>query len=163
MANIILKQPTLNDYNLSIRDLHDKIDDVIKKRDIKPAIKKYVDIYEQSTQASATSEQQQYYNVPEFNEQLIDNLTNEGNIIYNKRYKQETYLNNALFYILWNYKGWQVKIYAYGFKPSNYTYVEQLGNLYFVSNKWFILFKCEPFNITQFNKLVDVIYYDEDN
>jgi len=39
--------------------------------------------------------------------------------------------------------------------------VEQLGNLYFSADEWFVLFRTEPFNINQFYKLVDVIYYNE--
>jgi hypothetical protein len=53
---IILKQPTLNEYNLSLRDLHDNLDDVIKRRHIKPKIKNLINIYEQSTQAPTNDE-----------------------------------------------------------------------------------------------------------
>ena len=53
----MLKPTPLNEYNLNIKDLHDNLDNVIKKRYIKPAIKKYVDIYEQSTQPSTSEEE----------------------------------------------------------------------------------------------------------
>jgi hypothetical protein len=98
------------------------------------------------------------YITPQFTDELINELTNDKNIIYNKNYKPKTYLNNALFYMLWKYKEREVKIYAYGYKPNNYKYVEQLGNLYFSANEWFVLFRTEPFNINQFYKLVDIIY-----
>ena len=94
---ITLNQATLNAFNLGLNDLDNKLNDVIKKRTITPTLKKDIDIYEQSTQASTTDK----YNVPEFNEELINNLTNDNNIIYNKKHKQETYLNNALFYMLY--------------------------------------------------------------
>jgi hypothetical protein len=102
------------------------------------------------------------YNMPLFNDELINDLTNDRDIIYNKNYRQDTYLNNALFYMLWKYNGREVKIYAYGYRPTNYKYVEQLGNLYFSSNEWIVLFGTAPFNIQQFYKLVDIIYYNEE-
>ena len=54
---IMFKPAPLNEYNLNIKDLHDNLDNVIKKRNIKPAIKQYVDIYEQSTQPSTSEEE----------------------------------------------------------------------------------------------------------
>ena len=154
---ITLNPATLNTFNLGLNDLDNKLNDVIKKRTITPTLKTYIDIYEQSTHASTTDQ----YNIPEFNEELINNLTNDNNIIYNKKHKQETYLNNALFYMLYTKNGRTVKINAYGYKPPNYKYIEQLGNLYFVSCEWFILFKTDPFNINQFYKLTDIIYNNE--
>jgi len=53
---ITLKPATLNDYNLSLKTLHDNLNHVISKKGktIKPSIKNLIDIYEQSTQASTT-------------------------------------------------------------------------------------------------------------
>ena len=97
------------------------------------------------------TEENDYY-TPEFKDELIECLTNDKHIIYNKYYKQDTYLNKALFYMLWNYNGREVKIYAYGHRPHNHKYVEQLGNLYFSADEWFVLFRTEPFNRSQFYK-----------
>lgn len=157
--NPIINQPKLSEYNVKIKDLEYNLYDAIKKKDVKPAIKKYIDIFEQSTSASNTTEQDTY-KPPQFNDAIIDNLECEKDIIYNKNYKQETYLKNALFYIKWHNQNKEVKIYAYGYKPSNYKYIQQLGNLYFSSNDFFILFRCEPFNTKQFYKLMDIIYND---
>ena len=58
MTAIITETPNntlkLNSYNLNT--LHNNISDVIQKKQIKPSIKKLMDIYEQSTQASTDEE-----------------------------------------------------------------------------------------------------------
>jgi len=54
--NNVIKKAPLNDYNLKLKTLHDNINDVIQKKSVKPSIKKLIDIYEQSTQASTTKE-----------------------------------------------------------------------------------------------------------
>ena len=74
-----LKQTPLNEFNLSLKTLHDNLNDVIQKKSVKPSIKKLMDIYEQSTQA--TTADGETYNAPEFNSELIDDLTNEKHII----------------------------------------------------------------------------------
>ena len=134
-----LKQTTLNSFNLGLQDLNDTLNYVIKNKGIKQEIKKHIDIHEQSTQASLT-EEQHLYNIPEFSEDLINNLNNEGNIIYNKDHKEDAYLNKALFYMPWTDNGRTVKLYAYGYKPTNYKHIKQLGNLYFGCSDWFVLF-----------------------
>ena len=101
------------------------------------------------------------YEVQEFNEDIINNLENETEFIYNKNYKQETYFNQPLFYINYNFNNKNVVLYAYGYKPANYKYVDNLGNLYFFSNTPFSLFRCEPFNTKQFYKIMDIIYNNE--
>lgn len=53
---LTLKPAELNTFNLSLKTLHDNINDVIQKKHIKPSIKKLMDIYEQSTQATTTDE-----------------------------------------------------------------------------------------------------------
>ena len=111
----------------------------------------------------ANTEEQHLYNIPEFTADLINNLTNEGEIIYNKNHKDDTYLNNALFYMLWTNHGRTVKLYAYGYKPTNYKHIKQLGNLYFGCSDWFVLFTIDPFNSNEFHKLTDIIYYHPEN
>lgn len=160
---ITLKPATLNDYNLSLKTLHDNLDHVISKKGktIKPSIKNLIDIYEQSTQASTTDNNK--YTVPEFNDGLIDDLTSDEHIIYNKQFKQETYLNQPLFYINYNYNNKTNTLYAHGHRPDNYKFIDKLGNLYLCSNKPFYLTGCEPFKHEQFYKLMYIIYYDEND
>jgi hypothetical protein len=163
--NNVIKKAQLTTDNLNFVNLTNNIKECLKHnkqpKQIKPAIKNLMDKYEHTETDSTRDTETDSYYIPEFNDDLINVLTNNKDIIYNKNYKQETYLNNALFYMLWRYEEREVKIYAYGYRPTNYKYVEQLGNLYFSANEWFILFRTEPFNIQQFYKLVDVIYYNE--
>jgi hypothetical protein len=159
--NNVIKKAQLTTDNLNFVNLTNNIKECLKRKQIKPAIKNLMDKYEHTETDSTRDTETDYYNIQEFKDELIECLTNDKHIIYNKYYKQDTYLNKALFYMLWNYNGREVKIYAYGHKPNNYKYVEQLGNLYFSANEWFVLFRTEPFNINQFYKLVDTIYYNE--
>ena len=154
-----LKQAPLNEFNLSLKTLQDNLNDVIQKKSVKPSIKKLMDIYEQSTQA--TTADGETYNAPEFNSELIDDLTNEEHIIYNKKFKQETYLNHPLFYINYTYNNKTVKLNIYGYKPEDYKFIDKIGNLYIASNKPFYLIGCEPFKPEEFYKLMYIIYYDE--
>ena len=94
--NPIINQPKLSEYNVKIKDLEYNLYDAIKKKDVKPAIKKYIDIFEQSTSASNTTEQETY-KPPQFNDDIIDNLECEKDIIYNTNYKQETCLQMRYF------------------------------------------------------------------
>ena len=112
---------------------------------------------DQSTQASICYGLTAYM-VPEFSDELINDLTNENDIIFNKNYKQETYKNNALFYIYLTYKGRTVKLYAYGYKPEGFKNIDNLGNLYFVCAEWFILDIFNPLTQGQFYKLTPIIY-----
>ena len=57
--------------------------------------------------------------------------------------------------MLWTDNGRTVKLYAYGYKPTNYKHIKHLGNLYFGCNEWFILFTNE------FHKLTEIIYYEQ--
>ena len=77
---IILKPATLNEYNLSLKDLHDDLNDVIKRRHIKPKIKKLINIYEQSTQAPTNDETETITSEPITNptKQLIRFLINRN-------------------------------------------------------------------------------------
>ena len=118
-----------------------------------------MDIYEQSTQA--TTADGETYNAPEFNSELIDDLTNEEHIIYNRKFKQETYLNQPLFYINYTYNNKTVKLNIYGYKPEDYKFIDKIGNLYIASNKPFYLIGGEPFKPEEFYKLMYIIYYDE--
>jgi len=157
--NITLKKAPLNELNLGLNTLNDKLNDAIQKKSVKPSIRKLINIYEQSTQAS--TEDGETYNAPEFNSELIDDLTNEEHIIYNRNFKQETYLNQPLFYINYTYNNKIIKLYAHGHKPDNYKFIDNLGNLYLCSNKPFYLIGCEPFKPEEFYKLMYIIYYDE--
>ena len=163
--NNVIKKAHLTTDNLNYVNLTNNINECLKNnkqtKQIKPAIKKLMDKYECTETESTKDTETDYYNIPEFSDGLIECLKSDKNIIYNQYYKQDTYLNKALFYMLWNYNGRSVKIYSYGYRPNNYKYVEQLGNLYFCANEWFILCETEPFNINQFYKLVDIIYNNE--
>ena len=122
-----------------------------------------MDIYEQTTTASAedqtgAEEEENNYVIPEFSNVLIDDLTNDKEIIYNKHYKQDTYKGKALFYINWTKRGRTVRLNAYGYKPDGYKHIENLGNLYFASEKWFVLMGISPLTIEQFYKLTNTIY-----
>ena len=145
---IVLKQPTLNEYTLNAHELNENLNHVIKHKNIKPSIKKIIELYEQSTRASITEDST--YKIPEFNNELIDYLTNDEHIIYNKHYKQETYLNQPLFYINYTYRNKTIAIYAHGHKPDNYKFIDNLGNLYLCSNKPFYFTGCEPLNTNIF-------------
>ena len=92
------------------------------------------------------------YEVQKFNDDIINNLENETDFIYNNNYKQETYFNQPLFYINYNVNNKNIVLYAYGYKPSNHSYIDNLGNLYVCSNTPFILCRCEPFTTKQFYK-----------
>ena len=100
-----------------------------------------------------------FYIVPEFNDALIKDLTNDKDIIYNKNYKPETYKNDALFYIKLTHGGRTVILTAYGYKPHGYKHIDNLGNMYFVSNDWFIMSSFNPFTQAQFYKLMATMYY----
>ena len=156
-----LNKPPLNEFNVSLNTLQDNLNDVIQKKSVKPSIKKLIDIYEQSTQASTADGET--YNTPEFNSELIDDLTNEEHIIYNKKFKQETYLNQPLFYINYTHNNKVIALNVYGYKPDNYKFIDKLGNLYIASNKPFYLIGCEPFKQEYFYKLMYIIYYDEND
>ena len=99
--------------------------------------------------------------MPEFNIELIDDLTNEEQIIYNKQFKQETHLNQPRFYVNYTYNNKTATLYAHGYKPKKYKFIGNLGNMYVCSNKPFRLTGCEPFKHEQFYKLMYIIYYDE--
>ena len=77
---ILLKPATLNEYNLSLRDLHEDLNDVIKRRCIKPKIKNLINIYEQSTQAPTSDETETITSEPATNptKQLIKFLINRN-------------------------------------------------------------------------------------
>jgi len=158
---IVLKQPTLNEYTLNAHELNENLNHVIKHKNIKPSIKKIIELYEQSTRASITEDST--YKIPEFNNELIDYLTNDEHIIYNKHYKQETYLNQPLFYINYTYRNKTIALYAHGHKPDNYKFIDNLGNLYLCSNKPFYFTGCEPFKHEHFLKLMHIIYYNDND
>ena len=99
------------------------------------------------------------YVIPEFSDELIYDLTDENGIIYNTNHKQETYKNNALFYIYLTHKGRTVKLYAYGYnKPEGYKHIDNLGNMYFVCDDWFLMSSFNPFTKEQFYKLMFMLY-----
>ena len=165
-----LKRPTLTGHNVAMRDFYDEINETIKNKnkhknkDIEE-IKdfKEMNIYEQTTTATTedqtgAEEEDNLYVIPEFSNVLIDDLNNDNDIIYNKHYKEETYKNEALFYINYTEKGRTVKLLAFGYKPEGYKHMGNLGNMYFVSNTYFVLMRCEPFNMEQFYKLTNIMY-----
>ena len=104
----------LSTNNCKIHELNNGVIDVIHTRCITPAIKNLIDIYEQSSQSTQASKHDIIdYIVPEFNDDLIDDLTNDKDIIYNKGYKPETYKNKALFYIKLTHGGRTVTLFAF--------------------------------------------------
>jgi len=162
-----LKRPPLTGYNVAIQDFNNTITDILKnknKHKNKDITQKTdQDIYEQTT--TATIEDQMgadlddnLYVIPEFCDALIDDLNNDNDIIFNKHYKEDTYKNEALFYINYTEKGRTVRLEAYGYKPEGYKHIDNLGNMYFVSNTYFVLMGREPFNIEQFHKLANIMY-----
>ena len=98
------------------------------------------------------------YNIPEFNDELINDIEDDKDIFYNKHYKQDTYKGEALFYINWTCGDRKFIIKAYGYKPDGYKHIDNLGNMYFVSNTYFVLMGREPFNIDQIYKLTNTMY-----
>ena len=150
----------LNTNNLKIHELNNGVIDVIHTRCITPAIKKLIDIYEQSSESTQASKHDVIdYIVPEFNDDLINDLTNDKDIIENKNYKPETYKNKAWFYIKLTHGERVVNLFAVGHKPpSGYKHVDNLGNMYFVSDDWFIISGFSPFTQTQFYKLMETMY-----
>ena len=99
------------------------------------------------------------YVIPEFNTELIYDLTDADGIIYNTNYKHETYKNNALFYIYLTHDKKTVKLYAYGYKPpEGYKHIDNLGNMFFVCSERFILGGYTPFNKEQFYILMFILY-----
>ena len=78
-------------------------------------------------------------------------------------FKQETYLNQPLFYINYTHNNKVITLNVYGYKPDNYKFIDKLGNLYIASNKPFYLIGCEPFKPEEFYKLMYIIYYDEND
>ena len=103
------------------------------------------------------------YEVQEFNSELINDITTDEHIIYNTKFKQETYLNQPLFYINYTYRDKTSCLYVFGYKPDSYKFVDNLGNLYLCSNTPFYLTGCEPFKCEDFYKLMFIIYYDEND
>ena len=98
------------------------------------------------------------YVIPEFSDELIYDLTDENHIIYNTNHKQETYKNNALFYIYLTHDKRTVKLFAYGYKPLEYKHIDNLGNMFFVCSDWFILDIFNPFTKEQFYKMMFMLY-----
>ena len=112
---------------------------------------------DQSTQASICDGLITYM-VPEFSDGLINDLTNDNDIIFNKNHKPETYKNKALFYIYLTHEGRTVTLYAYGYKPEGYKHIDNLGNLYFGCADWFLMSGFAPFTHSQFYKLMLLMY-----
>ena len=142
----------LNVINLKIHDLNNNV----KNKDIKPAT------YDQSSESTHDPQSCDgliSYIVPEFSDGLINDLTNDNDIIFNKNHKPETYKNKALFYIYLTHEGRTVTLYAYGYKPEGYKHIDNLGNLYFGCADWFIMSSFNPLTQNQFYKLMSVIYY----
>ena len=98
------------------------------------------------------------YVIPEFSDALIDDITNDKDIIYNKNYKLETYKAQALFYIKLTHAERAVTLYAFGYKPDGYKNMDSLGNMYFVCNEWFIMSGFSPFTQAQFYNLMTIMY-----
>ena len=98
------------------------------------------------------------YVIPEFSDALINDITNDKDIIYNKNYKLETYKAQALFYIKLTHAERAVTLYAFGYKPDGYKNMDSLGNMYFVCNDWFIMSSFNPFKQEQFYKLMATMY-----
>ena len=141
----------LNVINLKIHELNNNV----KNKDIKPAT---YDQSSESTHDPQSGDDVINYIVPKFSDDLINDLTDINNIIYNKNYKLETYKNKALFYIQLTHQGREVKLYAYGYKPNGYKNIDNLGLIYFVSTEWFLISGFAPFTQDQFYKLMSLMY-----
>ena len=92
------------------------------------------------------------YEVQTFSVDIIHNLNEDGEMIYNRNHKQDTCVNQPLFYINYNVNHNNIVLHAYGYKPPNRKYIDNLCKLYVCSKTPFSLFRCEPFNTKQFYK-----------
>ena len=145
----MLKPTPLNEYNLNIKDLHDNLDNVIKKRNIKPAIKKYVDIYEQSTQPS-TSEEEIRDPRKELIRFLIKRNKNDVERLNLKHFKNIKCKDN-------NNKSCIVPIYKQK-NNQNTDINNEKGELFiYTPNKKYILFIRDLYNINYTNILNHLI------
>ena len=146
---IMLKPTPLNEHNLNIKDLHDNLDNVIKKRNIKPAIKKYVDIYEQSTQPS-TSEEEIRDTRKELIRFLIKRNKNDVERLNLKHFKNIKCKDN-------NNKSCIVPIYKQK-NNQNTDINNEKGELFiYTPNKKYILFIRDLYNINYTNILNHLI------
>ena len=148
-------EPNTNNLSIIKLKIHELNNNVKNDKDIKPAT---YDLSSESTQEPPNNDDVITYIVPKFSDGLINDLTSDTNIIYNKNYKTETYKNNAIFYIQLTHQGRAVKLYAYGYKPDGYKNIDNLGNMYFVSADWFIMSSFNPFTQDQFYKLMLLMY-----
>ena len=85
-------EPNTNNLNAINLKIHELNNNVKNDKDIKPAT------YDQSSESTQEPPNNDVINyiVPKFSDGLINDLTSDNNIIYNKNYKTETYKNNAL-------------------------------------------------------------------
>ena len=146
---IMLKPAPLNKYNLNIKDLHDNLENVIKKRYIKPAIKKYVDIYEQSTQPS-TSEEEIRDPRKELIRFLIKRNKNDVERLNLKHFKNIKCKDN-------NNKSCIVPIYKQRNNQNTDINKEKSELFIYTPNKKYILFIRDLYNINYTNILNHLI------
>ena len=149
-------EPNTNNLSIINLKIHELNNNVKSDKDIKPPT---YDLHSESTQEPPNNDDVITYTVPEFSDGLINDLTNDNDIIFNKNYKPETYKNKALFYIYLTHEGRTVTLYAYGYKPEGYKHIDNLGNLYFGCADWFILDIFNPLTQKPFYKLTPIIYY----
>ena len=147
-------EPNTNNLSTINLKIHELNNNVKNDKDINPAT---YDQSSESTQAPTNNDVITYI-VPKFSDDLINDLTDDNNIIYNKNYKLETYKNKALFHIQLTHQGREVKLYAYGYKPDGYKNIDNLGNMYFVCADWFLMSGFAPFTQDQFYKLMSLMY-----
>ena len=109
---ITLKPAAINSFNLGLHELHNNINNVIKRKKYntyEEAVKNIkknncLDVLECSTCASSY-DLKSHYTPPYLNDTIIYNLVKEDNIIYNKEFKTETYKNLPLFLINFTISG----------------------------------------------------------
>ena len=151
--NDVLKPAALTSYNLGIKTLGDNINDVLKK--IKHNNSKHI-----ALSACSTCDNSDYLNYePQLlNDDIINSLTKDNNIIYNKHIKDDTYYNKPLFDINFCLDGTNINnmFYAYGYNPGNYKYIVCKYDLYLCSNNAFFFLGVAPFSLKQYYTLINL-------
>ena len=144
----------LNVINLKTHNLNN----TVKNKDIRPATCDQSNESTHDPQSDPQSDDETNYIIPKFSDDIINDLEDDNNIIFNKNHKPETYKNKALFYIYLTHEGRTVTLYAYGYKPEGYKHIDNLGNLYFGCADWFLMSGFAPFTHSQFYKLMLLMY-----
>ena len=170
---IVVKPAPINSFNIGLNDLHDKINHVIKNKkysSYKEAVKsinKNVLDYDLTTEYktssvvstdTVTTPDNFNYVPPLLSDDIINSLTKDNNIIFNKYLKNDTYYNKPLFYINFRLDGTNLNntVYVYGYNPGNYTYYVCKNGLYLCSNNPFFFLGIAPFTLKQYYTLINL-------